>query len=201
MLSGYIGNTFRNSIKTPGSSFDDVDGTLRIIAADFELKRRNWIVRGNIDYAHLDDAEKISEYNKANSTHHKYQDGNPFHNTNIGEKAMSYSFEAGYDLFSHSEKINHKQKFYLFGRFEHYNTMAAGTYKSQYKYCAPYRWTVGFNYHPIKQIVVKAEYAYRYFVKPNNNGLNSDSPLYIQPYNNEPSLNLSVAYQAWFLKN
>lgn len=200
-LSGYIGNTFRNSIKTPGASYDDVDGTLRIIAADFELKRRNWIVRGNIDYAHLDDAEKISEYNKANSTHHKYQDGNPFHNTNIGEKAMSYSFEAGYDLFSHSEKINHKQKFYLFGRFEHYNTMAAGTYKSQYKYCAPYRWTVGFNYHPIKQIVVKAEYAYRYFVKPNNNGLNSDSPLYIQPYNNEPSLNLSVAYQAWFLKN
>ncbi len=200
-LSGYIGNTFRNSIKTPGSSYDDVDGTLRIIAADFELKRRNWIVRGNIDYAHLDDADRISEYNKANSTHHKYQDGNPFHNTNIGEKAMSYSFEAGYDLFSHSEKINHKQKFYLFGRFEHYNTMAAGTYKSQYKYCAPYRWTVGVNYHPIKQIVVKAEYAYRYFVKPNNNGLNSDSPLYIQPYNNEPSLNLSVAYQAWFLKN
>lgn len=200
-LSGYIGNTFRNSIKTPGSSYDDVSGTLAIIAADFELKRRNWIVRGNIDYAALSDADRISEYNKANSTHHKYQDGNPFHNTNIASAAMAYSVEAGYDLLGRCEKNKHKQKLYLFGRFEHYNTMASGTYKSQYKYCAPYRYTLGLNYRPVKQVVVKAEYAYRYFAKPNNNGLNSDSPLYVQPYNNEPSFNLSVAYQAWFLKN
>ncbi len=198
-LSGYYGHTFRNSIKTPGASYDDVTGALAIIAADFELKRWNWIVRGSFDYAHLADAERISEYNKANSTHHKYQDGNPFHNTNIGSNALSYSVEAGYDLFSQLQKVKNKQRFYLFGRFEYYDTMAAGTYKSQYRYCAPYQYTVGFNYHPIKQIVIKGEYAYRYFKTPNNNGLNADSPLYVQPYNNEPSIKLSVAYQGWFL--
>lgn len=198
-VSGYYGYTFRNSIKTPGASYDDVTGALAIIAADFQLKRWNWIVRGNIDYAALSDADRISEYNKANSTHHKYQDGNPFHNTNIGSNALAYSMEAGYDVFSQIPRLRGEQKLYVFGRFEHYNTMVAGTYKSQYKYCAPYRYTVGVNYHPISEIVIKAEYAHRYFNKPNNNGLAEDSPLYIQPYNNEPSVSLSIAYQGWFM--
>lgn len=198
-LSGYYGHTFRNSIKTPGTSYDDVEGALGILAADFELKRWNWIVRASVVEASLSDADRISEYNKANSTHHKYQDGNPFHNTNIGSRAMAYSLEAGYDIFSRLRKLKGAQQFYVFGRFEHHNTMASGTFKSQYKYCAPYRATFGINYHPIKQIVVKTEYAYRYFQKPNNHGLHPDSPLYIQPYNNEPCLNISIAYQGWFL--
>lgn len=202
-ISGYYGHTFRNSIKDPGTSYDDVKGALAIIAADFQLKRWNWIVRGSIDYAALSDADRISEYNKANSTHHKYQDGNPFHNTNIGSNALAYSIEAGYDIMTlvktpSSLGRDRVGSLFVFSRFEHYNTMASGTYKSQYKFCAPYRLTAGINYHPIKQIVVKAEYAYRYFKKPNNAGLNTDSPLYVQPYNNEPSLNLCIAYQGMF---
>lgn len=193
-ISGYYGYTFRNSLKTPGASYDDVDGALAIISADFELKRWNWIVRGSIDYAHLSDADRISEYNKANSTHHKYQDGNPFHNTNIASNALAYSIEAGYNIFSQISSLKDKQRLYLFGRYDHYNSMEAGTYKSQYRYCAPDVLTFGFNYHPIRQIVVKGEYAYRSFKKPNNNGLSADSPLYVQPYNNEPSVSLAIAY-------
>ena len=198
-VSGYYGHTFRNSIKTPGASYDDVTGALAIASADFQLKRWNWIVRGSVVYAHLGDADRISEYNKANSTHHKYQDGNPFHNTNIASNAVAYSLEAGYDIFSQISRVKAKQHLYLFGRFDHYDSMAAGTYRKQYGYCSPYITTVGFNYHPIKQIVIKGEYAHRAFKKPNNNGLNSDSPLYVQPYNNEPSISLSIAYQGWFL--
>ena len=107
--------------------------------------------------------------------------------------------EAGYDVFSRLRKLRDKQQFYLFGRFDYYDSMASGTYRNQYRYCAPHITTVGFNYHPIKQIVIKGEYAHRAFKKPNNNGLHSDSPLYIQPYNNEPSISLSVAFQGWFL--
>ena len=198
-VSGYYGHTFRNSIKSPGASYADVSGALAIISGDFQLKRWNWIVRGNVVYAHLSDANRISEYNKANSTHHKYQDGNPFHNTNIARSAMAYSLEAGYDIFSQIHKVKAKQQLYLFGRFDHYDSMASGTYRNQYRYCAPNVTTVGINYHPIKQIVIKGEYSYRAFRKPDNGGLNSDSPLYIQPYNNEPSISLSVAYQGWFL--
>lgn len=199
-VSGYYGHTFRNSIKDPGATYDDVKGALSIISGDFQLNRWNWIVRGSVVYAHLSDADRISTYNKANSTHHKYQDGNPFHNTNIGSNALAYSIEAGYNLFSQIQGLRDRQKLYLFGRFDHYDSMVADTYKSQYRHCAPYITTVGFNYHPIKQIVIKGEYAYRAFKKPNNKGLSSDSPLYVQPFNNEPSISLSIAYQGWFLK-
>ena len=43
---------------------------------------------------------------------------------------------------------------------------------------------VGVNYYPLKQIAVKAEYSNR-FLKSG--------------YNNEPSINLSVAYEGFFL--
>lgn len=198
-VSGYYGHTFRNSIKTPGASYDDVTGALSIVSGDFQLRRWNWIVRGSVVYAHLSDADRISEYNKANSTHHKYQDGNPFHNTNIASNALACSLEAGYDVFSQIRRLRARQMLYLFGRIDHYDSMASGTYRKQYGYCAPYVMTFGFNYHPIKQIVVKGEYARRTFRSPNNNGLSSDSPLYVQPYNNEPSVSLSIAYQGWFL--
>ena len=104
-VSGYYGHTFRNSIKSPGASYADVSGALAIISGDFQLKRWNWIVRGNVVYAHLSDADRISAYNKANSTHHKYQDGYPFHNTNIASAALAVSVEAGYDIFSQIHRL------------------------------------------------------------------------------------------------
>ena len=198
-LSGYYGYTFRNTLRTPGSQYDGVTGALGIVALDFSLNRWNWIVRGNIDYAHFSDADEISAYNQANWTHHKYQDGNPHHYSNIGSSALAYAIEGGYDIFSQISKLKEHHKLYVFGRFEHYNTMASGTYKSMYKYTKKYRCAFGVNYSPLKQITVKAEYSYRFFEKPNNNGLTSDSPLYKQPYNNEPSISLGVTYCGWFL--
>ena len=220
-LSGYYGYTFRNTLRTPGEKYDDVTGALGIVALDFTLKRWNWIVRGNIDYAHFSDADAISAYNQANWTHHKYQDGNPHHYSNIGSNALAYAVEAGYNIVplicpqtakrtngQTDKRINGKPcqtvsnrcpKLYLFGRFEHYNTMAAGTYKSMYKHTKRYRCAFGVNYSPVKQITLKGEYSYRFFEKPNNNGLASDSPLYKQPYNNEPSVSIGITYCGWFL--
>lgn len=198
-LSGYYGYTFRNTLRTPGAKYDGVTGALGIVAADFTLKRWNWIVRGNIDYAHFSDADEISAYNQANWTHHKYQDGNPHHYSNIGSSAVAYALEAGYNVFSQVSSLKDKEKLFVFGRFEHYNTMASGTYKEMYKYTKKYRYAFGVNYQPVKQITIKGEYSYRFFKKPNNNGLASDSPLYKQPYNNEPSVSIGVTYTGWFL--
>ena len=198
-LSGYYGYTFRNTLRTPGAKYDDVTGALGIVALDFTLNRWNWIVRGNIDYAHLSDADAISAYNQANWTHHKYQDGNPHHYSNIGSHALAYAIEAGYSLPLPPSQGVGSSKLIVFGRFEHYNTMASGTYAPMYKYTKKYRWAVGVNYSPVKQITIKGEYSYRFFEKPNNNGLASDSPLYKQPYNNEPSVNIGVTYTGWFL--
>ncbi|MBP5507289.1 MAG: hypothetical protein J6Y23_05520 [Prevotella sp.] len=194
-LSGYYGYTFRNTLRTPGSKYNDVKGALGIVAFDFTLNRWNWIVRGNMDYAHFGDADDISAYNQANWTHHKYQDGNPHHYTNIGSSAVAYAIEAGYNIFSQIPKLRQEnEKMFVFGRFEHYNTMASGTYESMYKYTKKFRYAFGFNYMPVKQIAIKGEYSYRFFEKPSNNGLTSDSPLYKQPYNNEPSISLGITY-------
>ena len=197
-LSGYYGYTFRNTLRTPGTKYDDVTGALGIVALDFSLNRWNWIVRGNIDYAHFSDADEISAYNQANWTHHKYQDGNPHHYSNIGSHAVAYAIEAGYNVFSQIPRLK-DEKLFVFGRYEHYNTMASGTYKSLYQYTKKYRCAFGVNYSPVKQITIKGEYSYRFFEKPNNNGLASDSPLYKQPYNNEPSVSIGVTYSGWFL--
>ena len=205
-LSGYYGYTFRNTLRTPGTKYDDITGALGIVALDFTLNRWNWIIRGNIDYAHFSDADAISAYNQANWTHHKYQDGNPHHYSNIGSNALAYAIEAGYNLTPHlSQKRKGNlmgewsSKTIVFGRFEHYNTMASGTYASMYKYTKKYRAVVGVNYSPVKQVTIKGEYSYRFFEKPDNNGLASDSPLYKQPYNNEPSVSVGVTYTGWFL--
>jgi len=200
-VSGYYGYTFRNTLRTPGSQYDDVTGALGIVALDFTLNRWNWIVRGNVDYAHFADADAISAYNQANWTHHKYQDGNPHHYSNIGSNAVAYALEAGYNVMAllRCRQASPAEKLFLFGRFEHYNTMASGTYESMYKYTKKYRCAFGVNYQPVKQVTIKGEYSYRFFEKPNNNGLTSDSPLYKQPYNNEPSISLGVTYTGWFL--
>ena len=197
-LSGYYGYTFRNTLRTPGAKYDDVTGTLGIVALDFTLNRWNWIVRGNIDYAHFSDADAISAYNQANWTHHKYQDGNPHHYSNIGSHAVAYAVEAGYNVFSQIPRLK-DEKLWVFGRFEHYNTMASGTYKEMYKYTKKYRAVMGVNYQPVKQMTIKGEYSYRFFEKPDNNGLASDSPLHKQPYNNEPSVSIGVTYTGWFM--
>ena len=199
-LSGYYGYTFRNTLRTPGSKYDDVTGALGIVALDFSLHRWNWIVRGNVDYAHFSDADEISAYNQANWTHHKYQDGNPHHYSNIGSNAVAYAIEAGYNVFSQIPKLRQEnEKLFVFGRFEHYNSMASGTYESMYKYTKKYRCAVGVNYSPVKQVNIKGEYSYRFFEKPNNNGLDADSPLYKQPYNNEPSISLGITYSGTFM--
>ena len=53
-----------------------------------------------------------------------------------------------------------------------------------YEYTKKQRLAVGVNYYPLPQIVVKADYSHR-FLK--------------SPYDNEPSINLGITYQGFFL--
>ncbi len=179
-LSGYAGNSFSNTLRpADGTKYKDVKGTVLIGAVDFDYQAHNLVVRGNFDYGHLSDADAISEYNKNMS---KYS---PSPKQNVGSAALAAGIEAGYDLFSFSPSLKKKeQRFYLFGRYEYYDSMAKTTSNiGRIRWCGRERWAVGFNYYPIRNIVIKGEYAVG---------------LLRSGYNNEPSFSLGIAYSGLF---
>lgn len=178
-VSGYMGNSFRNTLRTPGASYDGIKGTVTIGAFDFLLDRWNWIARGNFDYGHLSDSKTITEYNKS------FSKDSPSPKQSVASDAMAAGIEVGYNIFSQFSKMNQKgQKLYVFGRYDYYDSMydTAETIVD-YQYCGRHRVAAGLNYFPMKDIVVKGEYSIG---------------LLKSPYNNEPSISLGVAYSGFF---
>jgi hypothetical protein len=178
-LSGYYGHSFNNGIQpSTADKYKNIAGAVTIGALDFEYSGYNTLVRGYFDYGHLGDSEEISKYNK------NLPKNSPSPRTNVASEALCAGVEAGYDLFAHIRKLKGSQKFYLFGRFEFYDSMF-GTAANipDTEWCGRYRIVGGFNYFPIKQVTVKAEYS---------------AGILKSPYNNEPSISLGVAYAGFF---
>ena len=183
-LSGYYGKTFHNSfphdMEADGQVNKNVKGNLYIGSLDFTLDRFNWIVRGSADYGYLGDAAKISDL-KANSG----GGSSPYKKAPVGKNAVSVGIEAGYNVFSQIAKLNaDKQKFYVFGRYEYYNSYIPGAGQNHFDFTAKNRMAAGINYYPVPEIAVKAEFSKR-FLKTG--------------YNDEPSISIGIAYQGFFL--
>ena len=180
-LSGYYGHAIGNSYPNNKDGAESkYKGVVAIGAIDFTYNNYNWIVRGQADYGYLSDAKQLKYFtNRLNGL-------SPFHHSAfVSKNAFAYGIEAGYNIFSQIEKLRQdNQKLYLFGRYEHYNPYASKTKNTSYDYTNVQRMAFGINYYPVKQIVVKAEYSHR-FLK--------------SQYNNEPAINIGVAYEGWYL--
>ena len=179
-LSGYyghsIGNSYPNDANGVGATYK---GKVVIGSLDFTYQGHNWIVRGQADYGYLGDAEQLKYvYNRLNSK-------SPYkHSAFVSGNAYAVGIEAGYNIFSQIAALrSSRQRLYLFGRYEAYNPYASKTKNTSYDYTAVQRMALGVNYQPIPQIVIKGEYSKR-FLKT--------------LYNNEPSLNIGVAYAGFF---
>ena len=180
-VSGYyghsIGNTYPNDANGAGATYK---GRVAIGAVDFTYNAHNWIVRGQADYGYLGDAAELKYmYNRLNSK-------SPFkHSAFVSSNAYAIGIEAGYNIFSQIQSLRQKgERLYLFGRYEAYNPYASKTNGVSYDYTDVKRMAVGFNYHPIRQIVIKGEYSKR-FLK--------------SLYNDEPSVSIGVAYEGFFM--
>lgn len=180
-LSGYVGNTFNNTLAHPNSTWDDVKGTVVIGAFDFNYSAHNWIVRGNFDYGHLSDSDRITAFNK------QYRNDAPSPKQNVASDAIAVGLEAGYDIFSQIDKMKEKnRKLYVYARYDYYDAM----YKTangvlNYQWTGRQRMAAGVNYYPMKEIVLKGEYSIG---------------LMKSPYNNEPAISFGVAYAGFFTK-
>lgn len=181
-VSGYIGNSFNNDIVTnEADKYKDVKGTVLIGTAEFDYKAYGFIVRGNFDYGHLNDADIISAYNK-NQNHQSFS---PYPRSLVGEEAVAIGGEVGYDIF-HGMKRTGERQLFVFGRYDYYDSyIPYASAITMYDWTERHVMTLGFNYYPIKQVVVKAEFSERFLKKQ---------------YNNEPMISLGVAYSGFFNK-
>lgn len=181
-LSGYLGNSFKNTLSaTDNSKYSDVKGTVAIGAFDFRYNANNLIVRGNFDYGHLSDSEMITKFNMS------MRKDSPSPKQAVASDAIAMGIEAGYDILSLMNGLKDKeQKLYVFGRYEYYDSM----YKTEgsvqdYKWCGRQRVAAGLNYFPMKDIVIKGEYSIG---------------LLDSRYNNEPSISIGIGYSGFFTK-
>lgn len=178
-VSGYYGHSFNNTMQSDEGKYKDVKGAVAIGSFDFQYKGYGWIVRGNFDYGHLSDAEKISEYNRNLSK------TTPYKRTHVGKAAISTGVEAGYDIFRPFAKLHATgDKLYIFGRYEYYDAYIPVSNAPSYNWTNRHRMAVGVNYFPMKELVVKAEFSKR-FLK--------------SAYNDEPSVSIGIAYAGFFL--
>lgn len=182
-LSGYYGHTFRNTLKSIGSKYNNVNGALCIGTFDFQYKKGNLIARGNAVWAHLNNSDEITTFNK-NFPTHTGQDGSPSKHQPVASDAATAGCEIGYNMLGRVGKLSDdEQKLMLFGRYEYYNPMLKGTNASAYEWCEKHRFALGLNYAPMPEIAIKAEFSERF--------LNST-------FNNEPSISLGIVYAGWF---
>ena len=184
-VSGYYGNsahnTYPNDLKGDGKPYDNVKGTVAIGAIDLTLNRWNWIVRGQADYGYVGDTEKLNIIKDAKA----HASNSPVKSAMIGKNAVCMGIEAGYDIFSQIAQMrNSERKLYVFGRYEYYDSYIPEKNKEMFDYTNVNRIAFGVNYHPVPQVVIKADYSRR---------------LLKNPYNDEPSLNVGIAYEGFFL--
>lgn len=178
-ISGYYGQSMHNAVPHDMEKGNNkkLKGNIYLGSIDFTYNAHNWVARGYADYGYVSDAKAISKLVKPGVQYVKpYQT-----NQNFGSHAMATSIEIGYDIFSQIAKLRaDKQKLYIFGHYEHYDSYihSLTTWTKKDIFAA------GINYYPVPQICIKGEYNYRKF----------DSK-----YNNEPAINIGVAYQGQFL--
>lgn len=181
-ISGYHGYSFNNNMQpSQAQKYEGVTGAVTIGSFDFEYDANNLIARGYFDYGHLSDSEIISGYNK------NLPKLSPSPRTNLGSDALACGFEAGYNVFAHISKMQKdKQKLYVFGRYEYYDSMyKTATNIQDDEWCGRQRVVGGINYFPVKNIVLKAEYS---------------AGILKSQYNNENSLSIGFAYAGLFTK-
>ena len=178
-LSGYYGQSMHNAVPhdMETGKNKNIKGNVYVGAFDFTYNAHNWIARGNADYGYVSDAKAISAMRKPGTQYVKPYESNQV----FGSNAIATSFEIGYDIFSQIAKLRaDKQKLYVFGHFEYYNSCLG----SSKEYTSKKIFAGGINYYPVPQVCVKAEYSYRKLK---------------QQYNDEPAINIGVAYQGMFL--
>lgn len=173
----YHGNSTGNTAKP--EKMEHIKGAVTVSSLDAEFNNGKWIARSNFIYGNVGDSYEITRINKSISKNIQYP------RTPVAQNAMTYSLEAGYDLFNLFNKQS-TEKLFAFGRYEHYNSMQ----NANDGILADARhnrdvFTVGLNYYILPNMAIKADYASRQIDGGN--------------FNTENTFGLSLVYAGWFV--
>lgn len=148
-ISGYFGNT-RNNRPKPDLS---VDAYLSLLDAHLVYEWEPFELTGQFIYGQLQNSEALTNANRNLSNNLNVK------RTPVASAALGWSAELGFELF---EVFRHhpKGELKIFGRYDDFDSM----YRTQGQVVDNPRWdrqiiTLGLNYQPIPQIVLKSQYA------------------------------------------
>jgi hypothetical protein len=176
-LSGYFNRTAKNASKPEKTA--RVKAPVAIGTFDAQYLSDNLALRTNFVYGSLGDAAELSKINRYISKN------TPFARTNVAERAMTYAFEAGYNVLA---GFHTKEKLFPFVRYEYYNSaqkVSAGM--DEMPINRREVWTVGLNYRLLPNMALKADYAMRILDRGR--------------YNQENTFGLGLAYTGWLIRN
>lgn len=173
-LSGYYNKTAKNASKAEKTS--TIDAPVTIGTCDAQYLNQRMAIRANLVYGHLGDAYELYMVNKNISKNTN------FSRTVIGNTALTYSLEAGYDILS---LFHSKEKLMPFARYEYYNStekMDEGMAEIPMNKSEVV--SLGINYYLLPNLVFKADYSMRIIDSGN--------------FNQENTIGLALAYTGWF---
>lgn len=177
--SGYYANkTSQNTASNSATS--NFDGSVAIASGDIQYKNQGATFRGNFLYGWVGDAMEINKLRP-----NKYTG---YSNTPVSHTAMTYFAEAGYNIFHHTSI---KKNLTPFVRYEYYHSMQCDDTNISPVSLDWYSINIvsaGINYHPLPNLVLKADFTHRMVGTFENR------------FNNENTLSLAVAFVGWFVE-
>ncbi len=179
-ISGYYGpKTTGNSSKP--KKMEAIKAPVVLFSADAQYVGHRLTARTNMVWGKVGDSEELS---KLNLTMPKTGRISLFPRDQVAQSAMDWYTEVGYDF---GNLITEKLSLIPYIRYEYYNTMQSveGTVAVDPRYKKDIL-TVGINYFPLRNLVVKADFAHRWVDRGN--------------YHSENTFSLGVAYLAWMVK-
>lgn len=146
-ISGEVGggHTFIDNDNPDAGGQIELNSTLALGSFDWVYDAYNVVLRGEYQYGYV-----------ANSLHK----GSPAPTGRIHDmQAMSAGAELGYDMFSLNKKLDRKQKFYIFARYDwsqwqnHEPATDQGAFMTDSQ-----RFSIGVNWFAISSLIFKAEW-------------------------------------------
>ncbi len=170
----YCDNTAANTQKA--LNMKNIKSSVSITSFDFTYATRNLIARGNVIYGDITDTRSLYKYNQY------LADASQYSRTPIASNALSYSFEAGYNVMS---LFGNNQRVYPFVGYEYYNAMEdveKGILKDVRHQTQ--KLTAGVNYYVLPNLVLKADYSKRK----------------LKSINDENTFSIALGYTGWFFQ-